>query len=203
MLNITWGASLAGPLPCAAGTAQAIAAPMAAKQRVAEKAVVKAEETLKRVQEHRSSANNEPTKQVLSLPKVAASIEQVAQAVEAARQEHQRLTEQRAQVTQSMRAIGHAYHFVDLERGVRRNGKLIAGDIQQHINTIRTIVQQAHLSETCMERLEKAEREVAKMQTTIEFVSGMCASKCANWTWRRPRLTPCTPISFPPIISIV
>ena len=32
---------------------------------------------------------------------------------------------------QSIRAIGHAYHFVDLERGVRRNGKLIAGDIQQ------------------------------------------------------------------------
>ena len=105
-------------------------------------------------------------------PKVAASIEQVAQEVEAARQEHQRLTEQRAQVTQSIRAIGHAYHFVDLERGVRRNGKLIAGDIQQHIDTIRTIAQQAHLSETCMERLEKAERVVPKMQTTIAFVSG-------------------------------
>jgi len=103
---------------------------------------------------------------------VAASIEQGAQAVAAARQEHQRLTEQRAQVTQSLRAIGHAYHCVDLERGVRRNGKLIAGDIQQHIDTIRTIAQQAPLSETCMERLKKAERVVPKMQATIEFVSG-------------------------------
>jgi hypothetical protein len=28
---------------------------------------------------------------------------------------------------------------VDWERGVRRNGKLIAGDIQRHIDTIRTI----------------------------------------------------------------
>ena len=94
------------------------------------------------------------------------------QEVEAARHEHQRLSEQREQVTQSIRAIGHAYHFVDLERGVRRNGKLIAGDIQRHIDTIRTIAQQEHLSETCLDRLEKAERVVPKMQATIEFVSG-------------------------------
>ena len=91
--------------------------------------------------------------------------------MEAARHEHQRLSAQREQVTQSIRAIGHAYHFVDLERGVRRNGKLIAGDIQEHIDTIRTIAQQEHLSETCLDRLEKAERVVPKMQATIEFVS--------------------------------
>jgi hypothetical protein len=100
------------------------------------------------------------------------SLEQAAQAVEAARQEHQHLTGQREQVTQSIRAIGHAYHFVDLDRGVRRNGKLIAGDIQQHIDTIRTIAQQEHLSEACLDRIAKAERVVPKMQATIEFVSG-------------------------------
>src|SRR5262249_54064340 len=52
------------------------------------------------------------------------------------------------------------------------NGKLIAGDIQQHIDTIRTIAQHEGLSESCMERIEKAERVVPKMQATIEFVSG-------------------------------
>jgi len=92
--------------------------------------------------------------------------------VEAAHYEHQRLAGQREQVTQSIRAIGHAYHFVDLERGVRRNGTLIAGDIQQHIDTIRTIAQQEGLSETCLDRIEKAERVVPKMQATIAFVSG-------------------------------
>jgi hypothetical protein len=92
--------------------------------------------------------------------------------VETARQEHQRLAGQRETLTQCIRAIGHAYHFVDVERGVRRNGKLIAGDIQQHIDTIRTIAQQANLSQACLERLEKAERVVPKMQATIEFVSG-------------------------------
>ncbi len=97
---------------------------------------------------------------------------QVEQEGDATRCEHQRLTAQREQVTQSLRAIGHAYHFVDLERGVRRNGKLIAGDLQQHIDTIRTIAQHEGLSENCLERIGKAERVVPKMQATIEFVSG-------------------------------
>jgi hypothetical protein len=43
------------------------------------------------------------------------------------------------------------------------NSKLIAGDIQRHIDTIRTIAQQANLSETCLKRLEKAERVVPNM----------------------------------------
>jgi len=146
---------------------------MAAKQRAAAKAATKAEETLKQVQEPLDNADGEPAKRGPGRPpKATASLEQVAQDVEAARHEHQRLAGQRETVTQSIRAIGHAYHFVDLERGVRRNGTLIAGDIQRHIDTIRTIAQQEHLSETCLERIEKAERVVPKMQATIAFVSG-------------------------------
>jgi hypothetical protein len=75
-------------------------------------------------------------------------------------------------LTFSTRAIGHAYHFVDLERGVRRNGKLIAGDIHAQINMIRTIARQEGLSQACLERIEKAKRVVPKMQATIEFASG-------------------------------
>ncbi len=148
---------------------KAVAAPMATKQRAA----AKAEETRKRVHEHLLNANEEPQQPGPGRPpKGAASLAQVEQEVDAARQEHQRLTAQREQVTQSIRAIGHAYHVVDLERGIRRNGKLIAGDLQQHIDTIRTIAQHEGLSERCMERIEKAERVVPKMQATIEFVSG-------------------------------
>ena len=145
---------------------------MALKQRAAAKAATKAEETLKRVQGSLNNAHDEPTERRPGRPsKAMPCLAQIAQEVEAARHEHQRLSAQREQVTQSIRAIGHAYHFVDLDRGVRRNGKLIAGDIQTHIDTIRTIAQQAGLSETCLERIEKAERVVPKMQATIEFVS--------------------------------
>ena len=151
---------------------KAVSAPIAVKQRAAAKAADKAEETLTRVQERLDTPNNASDKRGPGHPpKAAASLEQVEQEVEAARQEHQRLSGQRETVTQSIRAIGHAYHFVDVERGVRRNGKLIASDIHEHIDTIRTIAHQEGLSETCLERLEKAERVVPKMQATIEFVS--------------------------------
>jgi hypothetical protein len=106
------------------------------------------------------------------LPKEAASGEQAVQHVVTARHEYQRLAQQRETVTRSIRAIGHAYHFVDLERGVRRNGKLIAGDIQSHLDAIRTVAQAEQLSQACVERIEKAARVVPTMQATIEFVSG-------------------------------
>ena len=105
---------------------------------------------------------------------------------------------------------GHAEHpchrarlpLVDLERGVRRNGKLIAGDIQRHIGTIRTIAQHEHLSETCLERIEKAERVVPKMRATIEFVSGYVHQQVRQMDLARPCPTPCMPSSFPHSISI-
>lgn len=152
---------------------KAIAAPMAAKQRAAHKAVTQAEETLNRVQERLDTTNGQLAKRGPGRPpKAVVSLEQGIQDVAAARQEHQRLAGQRERASQSLRAMGHAYHFVDVERGVRRNGKLIARDIQQQIDTIRTIAQQEGLSEACLARIAKAERVVPKMQATIEFVSG-------------------------------
>ena len=82
-----------------------------------------------------------------------------------------------------------AYLFVDVERGVRRNGKLIASDIQRHIDTLRTIAQHAHLSETCLELIVKAERVLPKMQATVEFVSGYVRQQV-----RQLHLTP--PVSY-------
>src|SRR5215510_3799818 len=157
---------------------KAVSAPMAAKLRAAAKVVVKAEDALRQVQERLHTTTGESAKRGPGRPaKAATNLEKVAQDVDAARQEHHRLAGQREQVTQSIRAIGHAYPFVDLERGVRRNGKLIAGDIQAQIDTIRTLAQQAGLSQACFERIEKAERVVPKMQATIEFVSGYVRQK--------------------------
>ena len=117
------------------------------------------------------------------------SVEQAEQALEAASREHERLSEQREQVQASLRGIGHDYHFVDLECGVRRNGQLIASDIQGHIEQIRTVAQQDGLSQSCLERIEKAERVVPKMQGTIEFVSRYVSQQVAQLA-----VTP--PVSF-------
>lgn len=152
---------------------KAVSGPMATKQRAAGKAATEAQKRLEQVQGQLQSAGGEPQKRGPGRPpKDTASLEQLEQEAEVARQEHQRISEQREQVAQSIRAIGHAYHFVDLERGVRRNGKLIAADIQEQIDTVRTVAQHEGLSRTCLERIEKAERVLPKMQATIEFVSG-------------------------------
>ncbi len=149
---------------------KAVSGPMAPKQRAAAKAATEAHERLEQGQEQRRGAGDAPAKRGPGRP--TASLEQLAQEAHVTRQECERISAQRAQVAQSIRAIGHAYHFVDLERGVRRNGQRIAADIPAQMETMRTVAQQESLSQSCLDRIEKAERVVPQMQATIAFVSG-------------------------------
>ena len=151
---------------------KAVSGPMATKERAAHKAVTEATAQLERRQSDPKNAGDAPEERRPGRPpKEPVSLAQAEQALEAARREHERLAQQRERVKASIRGIGHDYHFVDLERGVRRNGQLIASDIQAHIEQIRTVAQQEELSQSCLERIEKAERVVPKMQATIAFVS--------------------------------
>jgi len=152
---------------------KAVCGPMATKQRAAAKAATEAQERLAQGQGQLQGAGDAPAKRGPGRPpKATASLEQLEQEVQAASQEFARISAQRAQVAQSIRSIGQAYHFVNLERGVRRNGQLIAADIQAQIDSIRSVAQHEGLSQACLERIEKAERVVPKMRATIEFVSG-------------------------------
>ena len=142
------------------------------------------------MQTHSPNTGEEPQKRAPGRPpKNPVSLEQAEQALEAANREHERLFEQRQQIKAHIQGIGHDYHFVDLERGVRRNGPLIASDIQGHIEQIRTAAQHEGLSQSCLERIDKAERVVPKMQATIEFVSGYVSQQVDQLN-----LTP--PVSF-------
>ena len=166
---------------------KAVSGALATKQRAARKAAAEARATLTQRQEQLQTPSNTPDKRGPGRPsKATASLEQAAQQAEAASREYQRINGQREQVARSIRALGHAYHFVDLERGVRRNGKLIAGDIQAQIDTIRTVAQQEGLRQTCLERIDKAERIVPKMQATIEFVSGYVRRQVRQWALAPP-----------------
>jgi hypothetical protein len=100
------------------------------------------------------------------------SLEHAEQGRKAASREPERLTQHRAQGKASLRGLGHDYHCVDLERGGRRNGQLMAADIPGHIEQIRMLAQPAGLSQHGMERIEKAERVVPTMHATIACVSG-------------------------------
>jgi len=141
--------------------------------KAASKGDYEAMEQLERVQTHQQSAGDEPEQRGPGRPpKAPVSLEHAAQALEAASREHERLAQQRESVAKSLRGIGHDDHCVDLERGVRRNGQRIAADIQAHIEQVRAIAQHEGLSQSGVERREKAERVVPKMQATIAFVSG-------------------------------
>jgi hypothetical protein len=72
---------------------------------------------------------------------------------------------------------------------VRRNGQLIAADIHAQIETVRTVAQYEGLSQTCLDRIAKAERVVPKLQATIAFVSGYVRQQVS-----RLDLTP--PVSY-------
>lgn len=169
---------------------KAVCAPMATKERAADKALTEAKERLERTQARLQKSGDEPEKRSPGRPpKAPMSLEQAEQAFEAASREHERLAQQREQIATHLRGIGHAYHFVDLERGVRRNGQLIAADIQAHIEAVRTIAQHEGLSQNCLKRMDKAERVVPKMQATIEFVSSYVRQQVNQ-------LDLTTPISF-------
>jgi uncharacterized protein DUF6399 len=169
---------------------KAVSGPMATKQRAAAKAATEAQERREQGQGQLQGAGDAPEKRGPGRPpKATASLEQLAQEAQATRQEFERISAQREQVSQSIRRIGQAYHFGDLERGVRRNGQLIAADIQAQIGTIRYVAQHEGLSQACLERIEKAERVVPKMQATIAFVSGYVRQQV-----RQLDLTP--PVSY-------
>jgi hypothetical protein len=157
---------------------KAVSGPMATKERVAHQAVTEATEQLERLQSHPKSTDDEPEKRRPGRPpKAPVSLEQAEQALEAASREHEHLAQQREQVQERIRGLGHDDHFVDLERGVRRNARRIAADLQGHLERMRSVAQQAGLSQKCLERIEKAERVVPKMQATIEFVSRYVAQQ--------------------------
>jgi hypothetical protein len=152
---------------------KAVCAPLATKERAAHKATTEAHERLAQIPSRLESASDQPAQRGPGRPpKAPMSLEQAQQALATASREYERLAQQRAQVRQSIQAIGQAYHFVDLERGVRRNGRLIATDIRTPMETMRTVAQHEQLSQRCRERIDKAERVVPQMQATIEFVSG-------------------------------
>jgi hypothetical protein len=160
---------------------KAVSGPLATKERAAHKALTEAREQLERLQITPPSTGDETEKRRPGRPsKEPVSLAQAEHALEAAHREHERLAEQREQITASIRGIGHDYHFVDLERGVRRNGRLIAAAIQAHVEQVRAIAQHAGLSQSCLKRIEKAERVVPKMQGTIEFVSRYVGQQVAQ-----------------------
>jgi hypothetical protein len=93
---------------------KAVSGPRATKQRAAAKAATEAHERLEQGQGQLQGAGAAPeTRGPGRPPKAPASLEQLAQDAQAARQECERISAQREQGAQRIRGLGHAYHLVD------------------------------------------------------------------------------------------
>jgi Family of unknown function (DUF6399) len=151
---------------------KAVSAPLATQERAADKALSEAQEQLIQAQARLENTGDQCEKRGPGRPaKAPMCLDPVQQRLKIASHEHERLTQHRHPVKQSIAAVAQAYHVVDLERGGRCNGRLIAADIGTQIETIRTVAPQEHLSQSSLDRIDKAERVVPKMQATLEFVS--------------------------------
>jgi len=168
---------------------KAVSGPLATKPRAAAQTATAAQERREHVQGQLQGADNAPDQQgpgrSLTAP---TSLEQVAQAAQAAHQALERIRAQREQVAQRIRAIGQASHVVEVERGGRRNGQRRAADLQAPIARVRTVAPHAGLSQTCVDRMGNAARVVPTRQATIEFVSGYVRRQVA-------------PLGVPPPVS--
>ena len=160
---------------------KAVSGPLATKQRAAIKATSEAQQRLDKGQALLQESGDElPPPEPTQSPTDTSRLKQAALEVQAASQELERISAQRDQVAQSIRTISKAYHFVDLERGVRRNAPLIAADIQAQVDQVRAVAQHEDLSQSSLDRIDKAQRVVPKMQATIAFVSSYVAQQISQ-----------------------
>jgi hypothetical protein len=152
---------------------KAVSGPRATQPRAAPKAATAAPERREHGQEPLQGAGNAPENRGPGRPPQAtARLAPLAQEAHAAHQACERLSAQRAQVAQRIRAIGPASHGVAGERGGRRNGTRIAADSQAQIERVRTVAQHEGLSQSGVDRRGQAERVGPKRQATIACVSG-------------------------------
>lgn len=131
---------------------KAVSGPMATTQRAAIKGAAEAQEHLDQAQAH-------------------ARRELARTAAHGASWERDRISAQRAQVPQRIRRLREVSPVVDLARGVRRNAHLSAADIREQGAPMRRVAQEASLSQSGWERLEKAERVVPKRPATIALIA--------------------------------
>jgi hypothetical protein len=152
---------------------KAVPGPMATTQRAAAKAVSEAQARLEQVQEPRAPTGDEPNAQAPKRsPQAPLRLEQARHEAQAARQARERISVQREQGAQSIRGIGQASHWGDVEHGGRRNGQRIAADSQRPIDPMRGGAQHEALLQRCCDRIDTAQRVVPQRQATIDGVSG-------------------------------
>ena len=166
---------------------KAVSAPLAITEPAAPKAAAEAHAQRAQGPTPRHTTGGAPDKRGPGRPpKALVSLEHAEQALSAARRQPARLAQQRAQVAQSRRAIGHADHGVDRERGGRRHGPRLAAESQGPIAQARARAQHAGRSQRGVERIAQAARVVPHRPATRACVSRYVGQQGNQREWTPP-----------------
>ncbi len=151
---------------------RAVAPAAAAKLRAGERAVDEAEKDLVAIRlEAKRYLDELASRGPGRPPGWERRIRDAEATLAAARAEVTRLAEVRDELRGAVRALGAAYHVVDLETGTRLGGSVVRDKLQGAIDKIRAYAEQEELRESALARIDKAERVLPKMEATIAFVS--------------------------------
>jgi hypothetical protein len=84
------------------------------------------------------------------------------------------------QARTALRGLGHDYHPVELVSGEPCSAEQLAGKLQGHFDALRSVAEQAQLSERSLAGLKKAERVAPAMKATLTFFHGQVAQRVTN-----------------------
>lgn len=141
---------------------------LASKKRQAEEAVVKAAKQASRHQKKKEAALK---KEEISecLPELDEKIEQAQEQVRETKQALETAAEHQERARKAIQGISEVYHPYDLETGAPKSAEEISVALEQHFAEIETVAAEAHLSDRCVKRIEKAKRVTVDMVATVAF----------------------------------
>jgi len=76
---------------------------------------------------------------------------------------------QQESMAQEIRDISNSYHPFDLKTGTARSAEQVNTDLSGHFERIDEIAEKAELSQSCLDRIDKARRVLPLMVATISF----------------------------------
>ncbi len=141
---------------------------LASKKRQAEKAVVKADKEASRYQKKREVLLKK--KEIPEcLPELDEKIEQAQEQVRDTQQALETAAEHQERARKAIRGISEVYHPYDLETGTPKSAEEVSAALELHFAEIEAVATEAHLSERCIKRIEKAKRVTVDMVATVAF----------------------------------
>jgi hypothetical protein len=147
---------------------QASSLALASQRRQAEQSVAQAAEQVSALQQ-KQAAYPPGERDAAGLPELEQPLATAQAQERAARQALETVTAQQRRVQQAIQGISADYHPYDLETGAPQSAEEVAAALQQHFTELEAVATESHLSERCVQKIQKAQRVGVEMIATLAF----------------------------------